>query len=307
MNLMHLKYVVEIERTKSISKAAENLFMGQPNLSRAVRELEESLGITIFNRTTKGITLTADGEDFIKYAKDIVSQVEHIENIYIKDRADKQSLSVCVPRASYISYALAEFAKKLSMEASAEIFYKETNSMRTIKNVSSGNYNLGIVRYQIGFDSYFNALFEEKNMTAVTITEFSYVLAMSKNHDLANVDDIKLSDLRKYLEVTHSDPYIPNLSMTDVRKSEFTDDIDKRIYVFERGSQFDLLSDVPTTFMWVSPIPKQLLERNGLVQKKCSENRKVYKDVLIYQNGYRLSELDNIFITDVCNAKRKYL
>ena len=56
MNILHLKYAVEVAKTRSISKAAENLYMGQPNLSRAIKELEESLGITIFRRTTKGIS-----------------------------------------------------------------------------------------------------------------------------------------------------------------------------------------------------------------------------------------------------------
>ena len=60
MNILHLKYAVEVAKTKSISKAAENLYMGQPNLSRAIKELEESLGIVIFERNTKGITVTPD-------------------------------------------------------------------------------------------------------------------------------------------------------------------------------------------------------------------------------------------------------
>ena len=62
MNLIHLKYVVEVAKTKSISKAAENLFMGQPNLSRSIKELEQDLGITIFRRNSKGIELTSDGD-----------------------------------------------------------------------------------------------------------------------------------------------------------------------------------------------------------------------------------------------------
>ena len=84
MNLMHLKYAVEIARTKSISKAAEALYMGQPNLSRAIKELEESLGIVIFNRNSKGITITPEGEEFLSYAKKVVDQVNEIEDIYEK-------------------------------------------------------------------------------------------------------------------------------------------------------------------------------------------------------------------------------
>ena len=82
MNILHLKYAVEISRTKSISQAAENLYMGQPNLSRAIKELEENLGITIFERTPKGISVTPDGEEFLQYAKRIIKQVEDVEAMY---------------------------------------------------------------------------------------------------------------------------------------------------------------------------------------------------------------------------------
>ncbi|MDE7194471.1 MAG: LysR family transcriptional regulator, partial [Oscillospiraceae bacterium] len=86
MNILHLKYAVEVEKTRSISKAAENLYMGQPNLSRAIKELEESLGITVFKRTTKGISITPDGEEFLRRARRIVSQVEEMEDIYRNGR-----------------------------------------------------------------------------------------------------------------------------------------------------------------------------------------------------------------------------
>jgi hypothetical protein len=59
--------------------------------------------------------------------------------------------------------------------------------------------------------------------------------------------------------------------------------------------------------MWVSPVPEKLLDRYNLVQRKCSDNKKIYKDVLIYKKGYKLSKLDRQFITELSEAKRKYL
>ena len=90
MNLMHLKYVVEIDKTRSISKAAENLYMGQPNLSRSIKELEQSLQITIFKRTPKGIEVTPDGEEFIQYAKKILADVETVEKKYTQKEKHKE-------------------------------------------------------------------------------------------------------------------------------------------------------------------------------------------------------------------------
>ena len=306
MNILHLKYAVEVAKTKSISKAAENLYMGQPNLSRAIKELEESLGIIIFERNTKGITVTPDGEEFLQYARRIISQVEEIEDLYKNSKTKKQRFSACVPRASYISYAFTEFASHIDSSEAAEIFYKETNSMRTIDNVLKEEYNLGIVRYQSVFEPYFERKFAEKNLVWQTITEFSYLLLTSQNSPISKKKYVESKDLSDYMEITHADPYVPSLPLLDARKAEMSEFVDKRIFIFERGSQFGLLEKVPNTFMWVSPVPKDLLDKYNLVQIPASNSKK-HKDVLIYRKDYKLSHLDNCFIDMVIKAKRKYL
>jgi len=159
MNIMHMKYAVEVANTRSVSKAAENLYTSQPNLSRAIKALENELKIKIFKRSSKGLEVTIDGEEFLLYAKNALAQLKKIESIYENRNEKTLRLSVSVPRASYFSYAFSEFAKGLDDSASAEIMYKETNSMRTIINVVKEEYDLGIVRYQSAFDKYFNTLF----------------------------------------------------------------------------------------------------------------------------------------------------
>lgn len=306
MNLLHLKYAVEIAKTKSISQAAENLYMGQPNLSRAIKELEEKLGITIFLRTPRGIKITEDGEEFLEYAQRIVAQVEEVKQRYQRGMK-KQRFSVCVPRASYISYALAEFAGHINPDAPVDITYRETNSMRTIQTLIREECNLGIIRYQAAFDKYFKNMFDEKKLVSELVTEFCYVLLISKQHPLADKEDILLEDLENYIEITHADPYVPSVPITDVKKAEFSQNVDKRIYVYERASQFALLEKVPATFMWVSPIPQELCDKYGLVQKICKSNSKTYKDVMVYRKGYKLTDLDRQFVENVCEAKRRFI
>lgn len=307
LNLTHLKYAFEIYKTRSISRAAENLYMGQPNLSRAVKELEKQLGITIFERTPRGMIPTARGEEFLQYIKKVLNEIDEIENIFTPGKMQKQKFSVSVPRSSYISYAFAEFAKHIAPERKAEIFYKETNSMRAINNILKADYKLGIVRYQNVFDAQYKQMLDEKGLDYTLITEFSYVLAMSEKSPLAEKENITPDDLKNLIEIAHGDPYVPSLPITNVRKAELDEDIDKRIFVFERGSQFDLLEKLENTFMWVSPIPGDVLKKYGLVQRKCPFSTKIYKDVLIFKKDYRFSELDKIFIDEICNAKRKYI
>ncbi len=303
MNIQYLKYALEVAKQKSISKASRALYMGQPNLSRAIKELEDELGITIFERNSKGIIPTPDGEEFLQYAKRILLQIDEVEEIYRVGKRKKSHFSACVPRAGYTAYAFAELSKSIDTNNPAEIFYKETNSMRTINSVLKGDYNLGIIRYQTTFEKYFESLFLEKNLVSETITEFSYVLAMSANNPLASKADIQPEDLSEYIEIAHADPYVPSLPVIDVKKAEMSEFVDKRIYVFERASQYMLLENVPNTFMWISPLPDEMLTQHNLIEKECTFSNKKYKDVLIYRKDYKLSELDKMFIANVHKAK----
>lgn len=306
MNILHMKYAVEVAKAGSLNKAAETLLIAAPNVSRSIKELEADIGISIFDRTTKGMELTPEGEEFITYAKGILGQIEEVENFYKKGAVKKQKFSISVPRACYISEAFSQFSKSLSKDA-AEIFYKETNSQRTIRNMLEHDYKLGIIRYAENYDKYFKTMLEEKGFCYEMVTEFSYSLIMSVQNPLAEKEIITFDDLTGFIEIAHADPYVPSMPLSKVVKEELPDNIDRRIFIFERASQFDLLTNNPETFMWVSPTPESLLKRYNLVQKKCIDNKKIYKDVLIYKNGYKLSKLDRQFITELCEAKRKYL
>lgn len=306
MNILHMKYAVEVAKVGSLNKAAETLLIAQPNISRSIKELEADLGITIFDRTSKGMFLTPEGENFIGYAKNILKQIEQVEDIYKNGAMKKQKFSISVPRACYISEAFAQFSKSLSFDP-AEIFYKETNSQRTINNILNHDYKLGIIRYAENYDKYFKTMLEEKGLSYEMVTEFSYSLIMSADSPLAELDEITFDDLTDYIEIAHADPYVPSLPLSKVVKEELPDNIERRIFIFERASQFDLLSENPDTFMWVSPAPQKVLDRYNLVQRKCVDNKKVYKDVLIYKNGYKLTKLDKQFITELCESKRKHL
>ena len=301
-----MKYALEVAKSGSINKAAEVLMVAAPNVSRSIKELETDFGITIFERTQNGTKLTPEGEEFINYAKGVLRQIDEIERIYKTGASKKQKFSISVPRACYISEAFANFSKSLSKEA-AEVFYKETNSQRTIHNMTEHDYKLGIIRYAENYDKYFKSMLEEKGFQYELVTEFTYSLIMSADNPLAKKEVITFDDLTDYIEIAHADPYVPSMPLSKVVKEELPDNIDRRIFIFERASQFDLLSLNPETFMWVSPAPQSLLERYNLVLKKCADNKKVYKDVLIYKNGYKLSKLDRQFITELCESKRKHI
>ena len=306
MNILHMKYAVEVAKLGSLNKAAETLMVAQPNISRSIKELEADLGITIFQRSAKGMILTPDGEEFMDYARDILHRIDKLEHSYRDGSHKKRKFSISVPRACYISAAMSEFSKRLG-SAPVEIYYKETNSKKTIKKLLENEYKLGIIRYSEGYDKYYKSMLEEKGLSFELVAEFSYVLLMSRDNPLAEKETITYEDLSCYVEIAHADPYVPTLSMSKVFREELPDKIGQRIFVFERASQYDLLSENPQTFMWVSPASQQILDRYNLVQRVCEGNKKIYKDMLIYHKGYKLSKLDKDFITALCEARRKYI
>ena len=172
---------------------------------------------------------------------------------------------------------------------------------------------IGFVDYYISewhannYPAWIKEICEEKGLSYELVAEFSYVLIMSRDHPLAERETITYDDLSGYVEIAHADPYVPTLSMSKVFREELPDKVDQRIFVFERASQFDLLSENPKTFMWVSSASQQILDRYNLVQRVCIGNKKTYRDVLIYHKGYKLSKLDKEFITALCQAKRKFI
>lgn len=304
MNLLHMKYAVEIAETNSLNKAAERLYVGQSALSRAVKELETSLGVTLFERSAKGMTLTPDGEVFVGYARGVLNQVDNIENIFRKKANVKRRFSLSAPRSSYICDAFSSFSKVISDYGDIEVFYRETNSMNTVKDVVQDDFRLGIVRYASEFDRYYKSMLEEKGLAYEFVSEFGYVLLVGVKSPLAQKSNISFDDLKDYIELLHGDPFVPLLPFADSKKAVKSDDGSRRIYVFERASQFELLASNTDSFMWVSPVPEKVLSRYGLCQLMCDANDRMYKDVLIRRKEYTLSDLDKKFIEMLVAAER---
>lgn len=288
--------MLEVERAGSISQAADNLFMGQPNLSKAIKELEQALNVTIFKRTSKGVQLTPKGREFLRYAKGILRQYEEMEALGQEDGRDVQSLRVSVPRASYIVDAFTTMLAEMDAEKPILMDFSETNALRAIRHVSDGRSDIGVIRCKAEYLNYFTSLLVEGGLLWRTLLEFEYLLLMAQNHPLAAKALVDGRDLHPYTEIIHGDtamPHMPN-SITETEKGETPGN--KKVRVYERGSQFDILARVPGTYMWVSPMPQDLLNRNKLMQKRCRHSPR-FIDVLVHRSGHSLSATENRFIT----------
>ncbi len=301
MNLQHLKYMVEVEKVGSITKAAANLFMGQPNLSKAIKEVENEVGIPIFKRSAKGVIPTEKGAEFLEYARAILVQLDKIEGLYKPETTNRISFSIAVPRASYITHAFTGFVAKLDPAKQLELDFRETNSVEAIGNVADSTYNMAIIRYENTYEEYFLSMLNEKSLKHEPVLDFEYRLLVSSESPLAQYDTVPFNVLDSMTEIIHGDQAVPYLSAAYTRKN--TEAGSRRIYVYERGSQFDLLRGVPSTYMWVSPMPQGMTGSMGLIEKKCTGVSKVFKDLLVYSSSYRFNEIDTAFLDELYRVR----
>ena len=144
MTLTQLNYIITIAETKSINKAAEQLYVSQPSLTSAVRELEKELGITLFHRSGRGVTLTNDGAEFLLYARALYGQYETILEKYGKNGSLKKKFGVSTQHYSFAVKAFVDMAKQFDM-SKYEFALRETKTAEVIQDVSTMKSEIGIL------------------------------------------------------------------------------------------------------------------------------------------------------------------
>ena len=297
MNIQYLKYVVEVDKMGSINKAAKNLYMGQPNLSAAIKELEKDLGISIFYRSKKGVFHTKEGEKFLVYAKKIISDINQLESLYTANTDSTIRFSIAACRATYITMAVSNFINDLKNKKEMTVNFNETNSLNVIHEVANGNAEIGIIRCQNIHENFFVSLLKSKNLIFEPLWEFKMLLTFSENHPLALKKKIKAEMLKKYIEIIQGDIKIP------VEKNNKTIDSyqtsPQSISVYDRGSHINLLVNVNEAFMWVPILPENILKRNRLTQRECTDLQIITKDILVYSAERKQSNYIKNFISSL--------
>ncbi len=303
MNLLHLKYAIEVEKTGSITQAAENLYMGQPNLSKAIKELETDMGIRIFKRTSKGVIVTRAGEELLIHAKSILAQINEIELLYKPENRNQVVMNISASRDSYAYYALLRFLNDRKKSKSVKINFQEYGGMDVIKSVMDSEYTLGIVHYKTVFENFFLNFLLSKNIEFEPLHTFDCMAIMSKKHPFADFQEVAYGDLAKYVQVAYEDLVIPPVSFMSLKKLNESRQTDNYVRVNDRSTQLALLNRISESFTVNSPLPESLLKQYGLVQRKCLQINYKLKDILIYAKGYKKSSYEKEFIRQLYNVK----
>ena len=307
MNFMDLKYIIEIDKQSSISQAAKKLYVAQSNLSRSLKRIEKEFNIVIFERTPNGVITTREGQRFIKHAKEILYQVNSLTKTYSDFEEKGVILRISVPRATYISEVFSEYIKTLDKEERLRIHYSESNSLKTIRNVLDFHYDIGIIRYNSMHEGYFLSLLKLKQLQYSNILEFDYLLTTSKDSIIADKHIRSDEDLKDCIEVVYGDKRLPSGEYIDLSDNDREESFqNKVIYIYERGSQFEILSSIPNSYMWNSPIPESILDKYGLIQMRCGAYAKYMKDILIFKENPMRKENTKEFIHMLREKTREY-
>ena len=144
MTLQQLRYAVCIAKNKSMNKAAAELFISQPSLSVTIRDLEEEIGFPLFQRSSRGIVITAEGEDFLGYARQMIEQYRLMEEKFIEKKMQKQKFSVSMQHYTFAVQAFIKVAKELEMD-DYEFSVHETKTYDVIDDVKNFRSEIGIL------------------------------------------------------------------------------------------------------------------------------------------------------------------
>ena len=197
MTLTQLKYVVTIASAKSMNEAARMLFISQPSLSFAVKELEEEIGIELFRRSNRGISLTPEGEEFLGYARQMVDQYELIESKYIEKKQMKKKFSVSTQHYTFAVDAFVEMVKQFGMDE-YEFAVHETRTKTVIQDEKNFKSEIGILYLNDFNRKVLTKLIRESNLEFHEILDCSIYVYMWKGHPLADREEIDLEELKEY-------------------------------------------------------------------------------------------------------------
>ena len=197
MTLQQFRYIIAISEAGSFNKAADLLYVSQPSLTNAVKELEKETGITIFNRSGKGVTLTAEGVKFLPYARQVYSQYQTLLDAYSNQGRRKQQFAVSTQHYSFAVKAFVELAKSFDV-AEYEFAIRETRTRDVIDDVASSRSEIGILYLNDFNRRAMMKLFSSSDLQFLPLIRCGAYVYLWKEHPLAEKSSISFADLAPY-------------------------------------------------------------------------------------------------------------
>ncbi|MBB6672389.1 LysR family transcriptional regulator [Cohnella nanjingensis] len=291
MTLQQLKYVIEIANRGSMNEAAKRLFISQPSLSNAIKELEEDLRITIFERTNKGISLSKEGAEFLGYARQVIEQAELLENRYLNAKPAPQHFSVSTQHYAFAVNAFVKLVREHGQEE-YELALRETKTHEIIQDVKSQRSEIGILYVNEFNAKVINRLLKDANLIFTSLFTAKAHIFISVNNPLAQHAVVTLDQLQDY-------PYL-YFEQGEYNSFHFSEEIlstlshRKSIRVNDRATLFNLLIGL-NGYTISTGVLSADLNGNEIIPVPLASDETIHVGWICHQNA-ALSKLASAYI-----------
>ena len=303
MTILQLKYVLAIAASSSMREAASRLFVSQPALSATIHELEEELGIRIFERNNKGISLTQQGREFLVYAKQAVSQYEIIEDRYIEKDKDRKHFSVSMQHYVFAVHAFVETVREFGSDKYAYSVH-ETRADEVLTNVRDLHSEIGIIAYSGSTETILKKLFREYGLVFHPLMVRDTYAYVWEDHPLADREEVSIEELKEYPCVSFdqssdNDFYLSEEALGD---REF----DKVIRSNDRATSAEIMAKLQGYSIGTGIMTESVTLKDGVVTIKLKEQDPLTIGY-ITRKDHNMSDIGTRYIQEIEKYKEKGL
>lgn len=237
MTIQQCRYILEIVKQGSFNEAAKTMFVAQTSISGAVKSIETELNIKIFERSNKGVFLTDEGSEFVRYAKQLVSQADFISDRYMSyDEMDK--ISISSQHYDFVAEVFGQFINE-NESGNFDFCLREVETFKVIDDVEKSFSDLGIIAIKDSDMDVMERLLDGKKISFHKLFKTPFHVYIGREHPLASYTKLSFSDLAKYPYITYEQGEQCHTMFTE----EFSDKIscDKNVRITDRATLMNML------------------------------------------------------------------
>ncbi len=291
MTMQQLKYVITVAEKGSITEAAKDLYISQPSLSGAIKEVEKEAKLMIFNRCRAGVALTTEGMEFLGYARQVIQQMELLQSRYMDNRPEKVRFCVSTQHYTFAANAFVELVQRFGQER-YEFILNETQTHQIIEDVRNRFSDFGVLYLCQSNESVLRKAFEEYGLEFHELFTAAPHVFLRRERPLAGYKEISLKDLRPY----------PRLSFVQgaYESSNFSEElfsneiVDKSIKISDRAAIVNFMIGLDG-YTISSGIFPRYLHGDSIVSIPLAE-KEVMRIGYLLNKDRELSELGKIYI-----------
>ena len=241
MNINQLKYVLEVAGSSSMREASTKLYVSQPALSASIHDLEEELGILIFERTNKGISLTDAGREFLSYAKKAVGQYEILEERYLSRDSGKEHFSVSTQHYNFAIKAFTDVIRETEPDKFVFAIH-ETKTREVLEDVRSLKSEVGIVSFSGSNEALIKKFFRDYQLDFTPLMKRDTYVYVWKDHPFAGKEEISIDEMGDYPCISFDQTDDSKFYLTEEAMADYA--FDKMVKSDDRATSMEIIAEL---------------------------------------------------------------